>query len=226
MWDFRHRQYSVPFRIKFLNIIISKNNCKLVRERIICTSDPEALVDQLSDLSSAKETVVFWSFWFLQTNLSLEKGTMEDSVQCWSHLRIEYFKIWHSNSSYRWRRLWIIHWINQLHLFALVFCGLLTGSPDQLLMRTQERTPSRIAGLGTARFMAHPFPATPCQWPRSRTATLGEWAAAHFPALTLAWLYIEPSPCGGVRPAGDQSIAHPEQSSRTIPTLDRTLVAR
>ena len=24
-----------------------------------------------------------------------------------------------------------------------------------------------------------------------------------FPALTLAWLYIEPSPCGGVRPAGD-----------------------
>ena len=24
-----------------------------------------------------------------------------------------------------------------------------------------------------------------------------------FPALTLAWLYIDPSPCGGVRPAGD-----------------------
>ena len=24
-----------------------------------------------------------------------------------------------------------------------------------------------------------------------------------FPAFTLAWLYIEPSPCGGVRPAGD-----------------------
>ena len=24
-----------------------------------------------------------------------------------------------------------------------------------------------------------------------------------FPAQTLAWLYIEPSPCGGVRPAGD-----------------------
>ena len=49
---------------------------------------------------------------------------------------------------------------------------------------------------------------------------------SHLPALTLAWLYIEPSPCGGVRPAGDQSIATPEPSSRTIPTLDWTLVAR
>ena len=32
----------------------------------------------------------------------------------------------------------------------------------------------------------------------------GSWRCRdHLPALTLAWLYIEPSPCGGVRPAGD-----------------------
>ena len=41
------------------------------------------------------------------------------------------------------------------------------------------------------------FPQTPFQCPRSRTATLGPLI------LTKAWLYIEPSPCGGVRQAGD-----------------------
>ena len=30
-----------------------------------------------------------------------------------------------------------------------------------------------------------------------------------FPALTLAWLYTEPSPCGGVRPARDQVDSDP-----------------
>ena len=47
------------------------------------------------------------------------------------------------------------------------------------------------------------FPQTPFQCPRSRTATLGSGGRSTFPALTMAWLYIEPSPCGGVRPAGD-----------------------
>ena len=50
---------------------------------------------------------------------------------------------------------------------------------------------------------AHPLPATPFQWPRLRTATLGLGAAAPFLPSRPAWLYIEPSPCGGVRPAGD-----------------------
>ena len=46
------------------------------------------------------------------------------------------------------------------------------------------------------------------------------------PALTLAWLYIEPSPCGGVRPAGDPVDSDPGAVFvlKTIPTLDRTLV--
>ena len=42
---------------------------------------------------------------------------MNDSVQCWTNLRIEHFKIWHSNSSYRTRRFEIIHWCNHLHFF-------------------------------------------------------------------------------------------------------------
>ena len=42
---------------------------------------------------------------------------MDDSVQCWSNLCVEYFKIWHSNSSYRWRRSQFIHWIYHLHFF-------------------------------------------------------------------------------------------------------------
>ena len=42
---------------------------------------------------------------------------MDDSIQCWSNLLIEYFKIWCSNSSNRTRRLEIIHWFNHLHFF-------------------------------------------------------------------------------------------------------------
>ena len=54
----------VPFRIEFLNIVISKNNCKQVRiilDRIIDSSDPEALVDQVSDLPSGR---VLWMIRF------------------------------------------------------------------------------------------------------------------------------------------------------------------
>ena len=58
-WDFRHGQLIFfPFRIEFLQIIISRNNCKqvgIILDRIIGSSDPEVLVDQVSDLSSTKE---------------------------------------------------------------------------------------------------------------------------------------------------------------------------
>ena len=50
MRDFRHRQYSVPLRIEFLNIVISKNNGEqvgVVFDRIIGSSDPELFVDQV-----------------------------------------------------------------------------------------------------------------------------------------------------------------------------------
>ena len=68
--------------------------------------------------------------------------------------------------------------------------------------RTQGRPPfhPNLAASGSLQ-RALPLPATPFQCPRSRTATLELGGAAPFPPL--AWLYIEPSPCGGVRPAGD-----------------------
>ena len=91
---------------------------------------------------------------------------------------------------------------------SLVLFGLLAGTDRT----ASEAHPGRCEHLSTHHALlasgpraswSHPLLPTPFQCPRSRTATLGEGAAAHFPALTLAWLYIEPSPCGGVRPAGD-----------------------
>ena len=54
----------------------------MILDRIIGSSDPEVLVDQVSDLSSTKETVLFWGILFLQTDLSFEVRIMDDSVQC------------------------------------------------------------------------------------------------------------------------------------------------
>ena len=66
MRDFRHRQKnSVPLRIEFLNIIILKNNSEqvgVVFDRIMASSDPELIVDQVGNLSTSKETVLFLGF--------------------------------------------------------------------------------------------------------------------------------------------------------------------
>ena len=79
MWDFRHRQYnSVPLRIEFLNIVVSKNNSEqvgVVFDRIMGSSDPEVIVDQVGNLSTAKETVLLLGLLFLQ-------GIKDDFVQC------------------------------------------------------------------------------------------------------------------------------------------------
>ena len=45
-------------------------------------SDPEVIVDQVSNLSAAKETVFFVSLLFLLTALSFELVIVDDSVQC------------------------------------------------------------------------------------------------------------------------------------------------
>ena len=106
---------------------------------------------------------------------------------------------------------------------ALEILGLLTGSPVRLSRRTPGRPlfhPKQTL-YGVTFQRAHPLPATPLQRTRSRTATLG-WGAA---ALTLAWLYIAPSPCGGVRPAGEPVDSDPGPSSRRITTSDQALVA-
>ena len=67
----------------------------MILDRIIGSSDPEALIDQLSNLSSAKETVLFLGLLFLQTDSPFELGILDDFVQCRSNPRIKYFKIRH-----------------------------------------------------------------------------------------------------------------------------------
>ena len=44
-------------------------------------SDPEVIVDQVSNLSAAKATVLILGLLFLQTDSSFEMGIMDDSVQ-------------------------------------------------------------------------------------------------------------------------------------------------
>ena len=53
---------SVPLRIEFLNIVISKTDSEqvgVVFDRIMGSNDPEMIVDQVGNLSAAKETVLF-----------------------------------------------------------------------------------------------------------------------------------------------------------------------
>ena len=45
------------------------------------SSDPELLVDEVSDLSAAKETVLLLGLLFLQTDSSFEVRIMDDFVQ-------------------------------------------------------------------------------------------------------------------------------------------------
>ena len=45
-------------------------------------SDPEVIVDQVSNQSSAKETVLLLGLLFLQTDSSFEVGITDDFVQC------------------------------------------------------------------------------------------------------------------------------------------------
>ena len=71
--------------VEVLNIIISKNYCKqvgIILDRVVGSGDPEVLVDQVSDLSSSEAAVFFLSFHFLQTDLFLEAGVLDDSFQC------------------------------------------------------------------------------------------------------------------------------------------------
>ena len=56
---------------------------------MVGTSDPEVFIDQESYLSSSEEAVFFVSFHFLQTDLFLEAGILDDSVQCWSNSRVK-----------------------------------------------------------------------------------------------------------------------------------------
>ena len=107
--------------------------------------------------------------------------------------------------------------------FVISACALRAppGSHRPVLEAHPGRTPFHpCTVLPRPASRTHPLPATPFQCPRSRTATLGEGAAAPFLPLSSRLRAEEYD-----RPV-TQSIATPEPSSRTIPTLDWTLVAR
>ena len=53
----------------------------MIEHRIVDVSDPEVVVDQVSDLSSAKESVCFLSLLLRQSDLLLEVGILDDLVQ-------------------------------------------------------------------------------------------------------------------------------------------------
>ena len=57
------------------------------------SSDSKVVVDYVSDPSSAKESILFLSFLFLQTDLSLEVGILDDLVQSRRNPRIQHLKI-------------------------------------------------------------------------------------------------------------------------------------
>ena len=97
----------------------------------------------------------------------------------------------------------------------------------RFLRRTRGRTPFHpCAVLPRPATRTHPLPATPFQCPRSRTATLGWGAAAHFPPLRWPDCALSCLRADVYNWPVTPSIATPEPSSRTIPTPDRTLVAR
>ena len=55
---------------------------RIVLDRIMAPNDPKVIVDQVSNLSAAKETVQLLGMLFLQTDSSFEVGIMDDFVQC------------------------------------------------------------------------------------------------------------------------------------------------
>ena len=99
---------------------------------------------------------------------------------------------------------------------ALVFFGLLPALTVRFLRRTPGRTPFHpCAVLPRPASRTHPLPATPFQCPRSRTATLGQGAAAHFPPLRWPYCTLSRLRAEEYDRLVTQSIATPEPSSRT-----------
>ena len=75
----------MPLRIEFPNIIVSQTDSEqvgVVFDRILDSSDPELFVDQVGNLSAAKETVLLLGLLFLQTDSPFEMGIMNELIQC------------------------------------------------------------------------------------------------------------------------------------------------
>ena len=67
------------------NIIISKTNSEqvgVIFERIMGSNNPEMIADQVGNLSTSKETVLFLGLLFLQADSPFELGILDDFIQC------------------------------------------------------------------------------------------------------------------------------------------------
>ena len=105
---------------------------------------------------------------------------------------------------------------------ALVIFGLL-ASFCSVSRRTQGDhlfTHHALLASGPRASWAHPLPATPFQFPRSRTAMLGKGDRSTLSCPRIG-LTVHQEHDRSVT----QSTATLEPSSKTIPTLDRTVVA-
>ena len=62
-------------------------------------NDPKVIVDQVSNLSAAKETVLPLGLLFLKTDSCFEMGIMDDLFSAEAIHASSTSKIWHSNAS-------------------------------------------------------------------------------------------------------------------------------
>ena len=85
--------------------------------RIVDSSDPKVLVDQVSNLSSSEKAVFSVSFHFLRLTFLLNWALWIILFSAEAIFASSTSKFGIRVPSYRRRRFWIIHWINHLYFF-------------------------------------------------------------------------------------------------------------
>ena len=113
---------------------------------------------------------------------------------------------------------------------SLVILGLPAGfsgtvsqaHPRAITFPPRGRLLHGVTFLGPIRFWQHLFSV------HDHGRLRSSWEPQLWPALTQAWLYIEPSPCGGVRPAGGPVDSDPRSRlrGRSPPKIERWSPAR
>ena len=71
---------------------VIENNISRIKNCIMSTSDSKVVVDHVSDLSSTKKPVICLGSLFLQTDLFLEIGILDDLIQSRSNPRVQAFQ--------------------------------------------------------------------------------------------------------------------------------------
>ena len=65
----------------------------MIKNGIMSTSDTKVVIDHESDVSSSLKPVLLLGFLFLETDLLLEVGILDDPVQSRSDFRVQHFEI-------------------------------------------------------------------------------------------------------------------------------------